>query len=539
MRAPCYYAAAQEAWSSRAQKEKSKWLLVCSIFSSRPNTRTEPELTCYRPCKTRKVKCDETRPICHNCQRQGEPCDYSIRLNWEGRGKKKAAESDPSGQIHFSPRMTSTAAIRPSNGESDSAIATSQMQFQDMSFGTKQEDGTPEIRTQSRHDLTFANQDSQQQQEPTQVLSSRPPSYEISMIDPALMVSLGSPAGMYADSVYGAMQGRPEPQYTQSYERYHSSTPSTPTTFHHSAGPRHRRGRTLEDANLAAEPDSGSRTRTTLSKKHAALTNAASPPSQLFFEDSPGNGDTQQQAASGFNKPLKRARYRASQDSNSLSPYDSTMPPPNITSFPGYSVDSQASSAIVFDSSSAGTPATPASSHGDDVLKDGYKPYPINLSSHIVQVSPDARRLSVNSLLSGPPGSSYQNERTYESENNGIRDWGQQLHDELDDITIYGIDRGFKDLDIGKNDDINAITGDSPRTVRDHLNHSLDDDSELVPMEFGFGMKENPAFESGAYYDKPVHVSIPRALEPLPTKLLENPMNLLVSVKCLLFMSCG
>jgi hypothetical protein len=24
-----------------------------------------------------------------NCQREGETCDYSIRLNWEGRGKKK------------------------------------------------------------------------------------------------------------------------------------------------------------------------------------------------------------------------------------------------------------------------------------------------------------------------------------------------------------------------------------------------------------------------------------------------------------------
>jgi hypothetical protein len=52
-------------------------------------------------------------------------------------------------------------------------------------------------------------------------------------------------------------------------------------------------------------------------------------------------------------------------------------------------------------------------------------------------------------------------------------------------------------------------------------------------MEFGFGMKENPAFETGAYYDKPVHVSIPRALEPLPSRLLENPMNLLVSVNTL------
>ena len=62
----------------------------------------------YRPCKTRKVKwcvprpckwsyillirySGEEKPSCLNCQRQGEPCDYSVRLNWEGRPKRKTA----------------------------------------------------------------------------------------------------------------------------------------------------------------------------------------------------------------------------------------------------------------------------------------------------------------------------------------------------------------------------------------------------------------------------------------------------------------
>ena len=43
-----------------------------------------------RPCKHRKIKCDEERPKCQNCARQGETCDYSIRLNWEGRSKRKS-----------------------------------------------------------------------------------------------------------------------------------------------------------------------------------------------------------------------------------------------------------------------------------------------------------------------------------------------------------------------------------------------------------------------------------------------------------------
>ncbi|KAF2133930.1 hypothetical protein P153DRAFT_372457 [Dothidotthia symphoricarpi CBS 119687] len=40
------------------------------------------------PCKARKVKCGEEKPYCTNCERQGETCDYSIRLNWGGRAKK-------------------------------------------------------------------------------------------------------------------------------------------------------------------------------------------------------------------------------------------------------------------------------------------------------------------------------------------------------------------------------------------------------------------------------------------------------------------
>ena len=44
-----------------------------------------------RPCKNRKIKCGEERPKCDNCERQGETCDYSIRLNWEGRTKRKGS----------------------------------------------------------------------------------------------------------------------------------------------------------------------------------------------------------------------------------------------------------------------------------------------------------------------------------------------------------------------------------------------------------------------------------------------------------------
>ncbi|KAF2644372.1 hypothetical protein P280DRAFT_505155 [Massarina eburnea CBS 473.64] len=47
------------------------------------------------PCKQRKVKCGEEKPRCLNCDRQGETCDYSIRLNWGGRTKRSLDDNAP------------------------------------------------------------------------------------------------------------------------------------------------------------------------------------------------------------------------------------------------------------------------------------------------------------------------------------------------------------------------------------------------------------------------------------------------------------
>jgi hypothetical protein len=453
-------------------------------------------------------------------------------LNWEGRGKKKSAESDSPGQVGFLSGMISGGMIRPGSENSEHAPTASQIDFQDIPFGKKQEDHIPETGPKLQPDLAFADEGSQQLQGASQVLSSRPASYEMSMIDPALTSSLGSPTGMYNDSIYGGIQGRPEPQYTQSYVRYHSATPSTHTPSHPSAASGPLQTRVIKDSNPSTEPGTRNLANNFLPIKSTAIQRADSPVSApSSFGSVMDDSDVSQPDIVEFDRPSKRVRYPISDDTNSLS-YDAPMPPPNMTSYPGYSVESQVSGAVLFVSNSVGPPVTPASSHGDDTLKDADKAYTSQLSPHAAHASPDIRRLSVHSLLSGPPGTSYQTDQTYDDENQELQDWSQQPHNEFDDATIYGIDRGFKDLDIGKNDDMNAISGSSPHAVIDHLNYIMEEGSELIPMEFGFGTKENPVFENGAYYDKPVHVSIPRALEPLPSKLLENPMNLLVSVKC-------
>ncbi|KGO77751.1 Aflatoxin biosynthesis regulatory protein [Penicillium italicum] len=57
-----------------------------------PEPKRRSRKGCW-PCKARKVKCGEEKPACLNCQRQGEPCDYSVRLNWGGRTKRMSIDS--------------------------------------------------------------------------------------------------------------------------------------------------------------------------------------------------------------------------------------------------------------------------------------------------------------------------------------------------------------------------------------------------------------------------------------------------------------
>ena len=205
-------------------------------------------------------------------------------------------------------------------------------------------------------------------------------------------------------------------------------------------------------------------------------------------------------------RPAKRVRYPSTQESN---PHESVMLPPTSSTIAPISANT------------FGTPLTPASTNSDEP----YATIPPKLLE-----SPDLRRLSVNSLLSGPPGIPYQSDRmdTPRSSSDG-QDWAAQYQESYHDTTTWGIDRGIKDLDIGKNDDLNAISTSSPVGLRDHLEIVLNEVSDSMPVEFGFGTEvNNTAFETGGYYDKPVPISIPRLLEPLPAKLLENPMNLLV-----------
>ncbi|KAF2474502.1 C6 zinc finger domain-containing protein [Lindgomyces ingoldianus] len=132
--------------------------------------------------------------------------------------------------------------------------------------------------------------------------------------------------------------------------------------------------------------------------------------------------------------------------------------------------------------------------------------------SAITYPPPDLRRLSVQSLLIGPPGDSPHGYSTEIQQ-------GRQYPIGDSTTTTYGYDMGYPDLDTPKNDDVNAIAMFSPPS--DTLGF---DDERIYNAEV---RGKDIAFEKGGYYAKPVAIKISKSLGPLPQLLLENPMNLL------------
>lgn len=95
----------------------------------------------------------------------------------------------------------------------------------------------------------------------------------------------------------------------------------------------------------------------------------------------------------------------------------------------------------------------------------------------------------------------------------------EQEADWAESVSFYGYDLGEKDLDLGKNDDTNAIARTPPGS-REHTATPLSSQNgDTHPVEFGFRV-QSACTNSGAsgYYDKPVAIRIPRNLEPLPFK---------------------
>ncbi|KAI0880400.1 uncharacterized protein GGS22DRAFT_85511 [Annulohypoxylon maeteangense] len=329
------------------------------------------------PCKNRKIKCGEERPNCLNCQRTGETCDYSIRLNWEGRRGKRP---EP-GVIDFGREVLSPPL--PARGFK----LVHQYPLSDAP-GTRRLEPLTGPATQPKARVL---------PQPVIPLENSPST----SVDDTDSSSMPNSKRMKLTSDYQS----PDPQSARLIEHRHNSAASS----------------TL-DSSVAS------------------------------FRFALGSG------------------------------------------------------------LSAGSPLTPttSSTYSDDDQRHA------------------SRRLSVNSLLSAPPGPQALQDENAGRPRTGLPPIDTRARGSTG-TTYHGIDRGFPDHDLGRNDDMIAISGSSPLLQREFTDAPFSEQGDdPVWTEFGFGVETNEFNdEEGGYYSKPVSIHIPRNLEPLPSKLIDNPMNLL------------
>ncbi|KAJ9605223.1 hypothetical protein H2200_010613 [Cladophialophora chaetospira] len=414
----------------------------------------------------------EEKPACTNCQRQGENCDYSIRLNWDGRTKKKEEGNAKPGSTP-------------------------------MSFGTP----TP----QSTNGYTNGSSDTSPN--PNGHTPSLLPSYPIDQ--PAMEASMPALSNFSAVPIPSASDFNPAilppPPILRTPQWGDSRTTGTPPPLEPppmSASMRH---------SLALPPYPSPSESGFGSPNLNGMNNFNGYSMQMPPPMHTSNPMNYHESINSPYNPAKRMRLSPRTDSfgrsapnyqraGSYGPNDIEEIGPRVqfnpntpTFFPSYLNNPL-------------TPATSATSQNQDN---------------------DDRRISVSSLLSEDPepddrrGSSTSNPQ-YPAPDEQIPRRGS-LHQRMISYTeteTYGQDRGNVDLDIPRNNDTMAISGMSPSEHSDF--ESWLNETDVGVPEFGFGLvSRETVFAKGGYYASPVPIKIPRKLEPLPRTLSENPMNLL------------
>lgn len=415
------------------------------------------------PCKARKVKCGEEKPSCLNCQRQGETCDYSIRLNWDGRSKKKEDGRPGSQTISFdaSPPMRR----HDSDGSTQSGYATT---IQSSHFSPRPAVFSPPQPVQAY---------------PAPLPNTLPPINDFATVAavPGLDVdSLSVPAPpLYRNHSWGESSPvRPIPSITSAPSlRHPSSLPAYPSPSDSTFG----------------SPSNGQ------SLFPPGYSMAMPPPSS--------NPNLSNDAARSPYNSAKRMR---------LSPRtEGFRNSPNL----GY----RSSSYGPTDLDGGINPLTPLPSHLSNPLTPAASSQEnddrrISVSSLLSDPDPTEVEEFRPFTQSDPPDMGYVPTQL----RRGSLHQTMMMHSETE---TYGQDRGYPDLDIPRNNDTIAITGASP-SEHSEFDAWLNENEPMFEFGFGLEKKDT-VFAKGGYYASPVPIKIPRKLEPLPQTLTENPMNLL------------
>lgn len=514
-----HHASTKESRRARAQAAQSQWMLV-----GLAPTGFGRALTPRRPCKTRKIKCGEEKPKCHHCERQGETCDYSIRLNWEGRTKRKSTD------FMQAPAQTPTSAT---GGQRPGMVSRP---LSEPNFGGPLVLGPANsAKSQVSPGLSGASTEFA----PVPKTESVRDAYSLEATAKGLMVPLSpyeASFGLRANPKIitdltmhhnGRLGGSAEDDLVRttmadmSFVGMHGGQPLTRDHISASQLSRIRDPSSASypsptDSSLDSPPLSALQSLNFSKDQRFSPTSSQMPPpsqnnrpSPLYFGDT---GRNQEALPMAGQHPLKRPR---------MSPPRESSDPPQRYRSPSYSsyhgggaaslstISSSPSQQISFRSFSPSdaygpTPFTSAVSSARSV--SNHLSFARKAATQGREPSPD-RRLSVSSLLADP------------------------LHPtRFLDWIDYGVDRGFPDEDLPTNNDHLALDGNTPTSATGSFDIFKSENAvdEINHSGFGFGLNApNPGHGEGGYYARPVQVLIPRSLGNLPDTLQKNPMNLL------------
>ncbi|KAJ0422182.1 fungal-specific transcription factor domain-containing protein [Aspergillus carlsbadensis] len=418
-----------------------------------------------RPCKAKKVKCGEEKPSCLNCQRQNEPCDYSLRLNWGGRTRRKSSVDSPSSQTSSLSRHSLSFPLSPpSLSQIFPASPIRPFNSSGWEVSTPQDEPTETIywKAESAGDMTVGRTYPSRLHDfhdsptvPDQSLNA------CNRTTDRVPVELDLPCG-------GSSLGNPP------YPIVPDAVPSVPSLF---------------DFNFRSGQVS----------QPISFVRPALDAADFAMDDSPfrrGSMPDYQQNLSGL--PSTELEV-------SNAPANCALSPPN---------SHDATSPRSFDTSlfTSGTPRDQGDSPDSFLagILDGPPGDSIRSNGHTRSYSSSARQYSIRPTLSQRPGLSTSE-----------RKWQTYLTSVTDH---YGMDCGRSDLDLGRNDDHSAIdVSDALDVIQSQASSHASSPGSLQAdkdRNAGDGNKY-------AYYALPVPINIPRYLSPLPAALLKVPINLM------------
>ncbi|EAW08531.1 Zn(II)2Cys6 transcription factor [Aspergillus clavatus NRRL 1] len=456
-----------------------------------PEPKRRSRKGCW-PCKARKVKCGEEKPSCLNCRRQNEPCDYSIRLNWEGRTRRKSSVGSPSSQSsghsgHFlslallSSETASRDSLESSQPFNSPRETSSQTLLWDMAHGgivapeasrSRSLHSVPETASSPALSGRLINNSSQMNgrnavgiEFPSRMNDPISPWPELSPRIMAMPQEAFSPHLAYSHATEDISY--PSPADT-------SSSIGSFATLNFSVGSSVTPVSFMPQSTMGPDPSIG----------HASLvqSNRAS--------DQPGLGIVSHaiHIAHPFAvaEEVIQTERRSSVNCSSLS----SVPPVD----PALQIDNGRHTDTYF----------------NKIMND---PLPISeCMSSYRQVPAQSPQISSPGVIidrnTNPPAGHPTPE--------------QRWHVYLTTVTDhYGLDHGRPDLDLNNMNDHSAID----------INYALDlinpGHQTHVTVETDPSDQESPRVTSYGYYAAPVPINIPRYLSPVPSTLVETPINLM------------